>query len=551
MLDNEPASLSDPGEPRIIERSVSELAESWLELEGHKYSLQDYPMFRPILDGQYKSTLLITSRQVSKSVTLAVLAVIESVARRHFKTIYVAPRREQTQRWSTLRLGKIMNFSPLIRRAFLGDMISNRVLLRTFLTGSDIALTYADEDADRVRGLSADRLAIDEMQDVLFDAVAPVIKECMANSEYKLEIYCGTPKTFENGIQHLWETSTQSEWVICCEGCRSENVIVSEEALTPLGPACLRCGRLLNPRTGRWIDFKPRAKTKGFHVGRPIMPRDVPAAWHETKAVEAAQLRWNDVWEKLTGVNPYPISQFRNEVLGVSDSQGRRLVTIEQLRSMCVGPAIEPGVNQLGNAKGVNMMGAGIDWSGGGTEVKSRTVLVILGRLPTGKYRLMWFKIYPGLSPMEETADICNVLQAFGPGLQFIGCDAGEGNMPTDFLRHRIDPTRVVKYRYGNPNYYIRWDKGGNFFMLNRTRALDAVMADLARGHFEFPTDPDQSVMATAFSDILNEYEEVTTEGNKVWRHAPTRPDDFLHALSFARLSVQLGVGELDLTSVG
>ena len=64
---------------------------------------------------------------------------------------------------------------------------------------------------------------------------------------------------------------------------------------------------------------------------------------------------------------------------------------------------------------------------------------------------------------------------------------------------------------------------------------------------WEFPEgDP---MMELLFEDILNEYEEVTREGNKVWRHAPTRPDDALHALNFARLAMQRAIGELDLTS--
>jgi hypothetical protein len=55
--------------------------------------------------------------------------------------------------------------------------------------------------------------------------------------------------------------------------------------------------------------------------------------------------------------------------------------------------------------------------------------------------------------------------------------------------------------------------------------------------------------MTVPFSDILNEYEEVTKEGRKYWSHSPDKPDDFLHSLNFAKIALQIAIGELDLTA--
>jgi hypothetical protein len=35
----------------------------------------------------------------------------------------------------------------------------------------------------------------------------------------------------------------------------------------------------------------------------------------------------------------------------------------------------------------------------------------------------------------------------------------------------------------------------------------------------------------------------------KVWRHAPSQPDDFLHAMNFARMAMQIANNEINLTS--
>jgi hypothetical protein len=46
--------------------------------------------------------------------------------------------------------------------------------------------------------------------------------------------------------------------------------------------------------------------------------------------------------------------------------------------------------------------------------------------------------------------------------------------------------------------------------------------------------------MHVAIDDILNEYEEVTQSGKKVWRHSPQKPDDCLHAGLFGWVAFKI-----------
>jgi hypothetical protein len=540
----------------VFYRTRSELTEALLQIKDKPIRLDgEYPMFRAIYDGDYPSMVLMTCRQIGKSTTLSNFSIAESVAVPHFSTLFLAPSKEQTQKFSTERVGKTIQYSPYIQKYYLAEKSSERVLLRTFSNGSSISFSYVLDDPDRVRGVSADRVCYDECQDMLLDVVAPVINETMRNSKYRYDMYCGTPKTFENCIQSYWENSTQTEWVIKCDACNKHNAIRSEKAFGPVGPICRGCAALLNPRRGQWIDFKPGAKMKGFHISRAMMPGNVPAAWRPStdpkSPYQNAVRAWADIWDSLTGANAYPISTFRNEVVGVSDSQGRRLVTIEDLRAMCTGPRLEQKPNPLGNLKGVLRICAGIDWSGGGTDEKSNTVLTIWGLLPGARYRLLWFKVYPGMNPLDEAKDIMDTLAMYST-FTFVAGDAGEGNVYIDLLRKRFGPKKVVKLRYVDSSYYVRWDEAANAYMVNRTRAIDSAMMAFKRGEFEFPTDPDTSIMKKPFDHILAEHEEMTgQEGGirkKVWRHAKNQPDDFLHALVFGRVAMQMATGEIDLT---
>jgi len=707
----------------IASLTRSGYAERLLHWEGRPFGLNDYPMFRAIYDASPKRLLLKTCRQVGKSMTLASFSLSESVAIPHFKTFFIAPTKEQTQTFSTARIGKFIAFSPLIRDIFISPSAPNRVLARHFAHGSQIVFSYASDDADRCRGQSCDRLCfddkaevltrtgwvsvkelglddevadvndrgviewsrptevfhkrhtggmvrfshtgidlrvtedhwmwaqplkeyetflfvrakqlverdfnfiqvhedfaqevisfnarhvsqeqvrdeavhcftvanhrpvmrggpgqkaiitsqcIDEVQDMLLDVVRPVVVECLRASKYSYETYCGTPKTFENGIEAMWAGSSQCEWVIKCPSCGKSSILLSEKQCGRYGPVCLGCQAYLNPRLGNWVDMNRRppdsdgivTQTKGFHISRLMMPQNVPAAWPKGSTEWTnALIKWREVLSALDGPDAYPIATFRNEVLGVSDSQGRRLVTQNMLLEACDGPPICPKPTRE-NVKGVTKIAAGIDWSGGGTaitgsdgavSIKSRTVLTIIGKMGIGRTRLLYYKMFPGTSPVEEFEEMAEALRYYDECTHyqmFIGADAGEGNMGTDLLRHRLqNPIRVVKFRYsGTSAGYISWNKKGKFYTVNRTQAIDSLMTALIRKEFQFPKEPD-TIMAVPFKDILAEYEEIIGEtgiGRKVWRHAPTQPDDFLHALNFARIALQIANKEVDLTA--
>lgn len=151
----------------IVRRTRSELSRALLRIDGKPVNLDDYPMFIAIYDGAYKKTLLKTSRQVGKSTTLSNFSIAESIAEPHFKTFFISPSQEQTHKFSTERVGKTITYSPLVKKHFIGDAISNRVMVRSFRRGSTIYFSYAEDDADRCRGVTADRLCFDAQAEVL------------------------------------------------------------------------------------------------------------------------------------------------------------------------------------------------------------------------------------------------------------------------------------------------------------------------------------------------------------------------------------------------
>jgi hypothetical protein len=519
---------------------LSDVAQKLLRLDGAPFSLADYPMYRAIYDGRYKSTLLMCGRQVAKSTSLANFIITESVSIPYFKEYYLSPSKEQTLIFSNTRVGKTLSYSPLVKKYFQSPEHADRVLHRSYTNGSENAFTYAQEDADRARGFSADRVLYDEFQDMLYDAVVPVVNASMKNSKYRFETYAGTPKTMEASIQYLWDQSTQSEWVMKCSGCSKYNFVASEKSLGKTGPICLNCGTVLNPRLGQWVDMRvPRpGKTlvKGFHIPQPVMPANI-ALCNPGKEADA-QARWDDI---LLDLERYSPAKFRNEVLGVSDAVGRRLISLEELQKLCTGPGIHPEpVSNQEHMKGVSHCVAGVDWSGGGTTGVSRTVLWVWGFMPEyQQLKTLYYRIYPGNNAVVDVKDIIDICLKYSVAM-VVG-DAGEGALPNSMLKEALGAHRMVPVQYGSFSKAMAWN-GSDRYHIDRTTMIDNYMMYLKRGAAVYPP-VDQ--MTQPIQDILNVYEEVTTSGKKVWRHSPQLPDDCLHAQLFGWLAYKIAATDL------
>lgn len=533
----------------------SNIAQSLFHVEGQPLSLDDYPMYLAIYDGHYPRLLLKTGRQVAKSTTGACFMVAEAIGTPHFKTYYISPTQEQTRKFSHGRVGKILAYSPDLRRGFIGPESIDNVLLRMLRNGSEMAFTYALDDPDRARGYSADRCFFDEVQDILYEQVIPVIEECMSNSSYQFSMYAGTPKTMENTIEFLWSLSTQTEWCIPCSGCAKSTFIDSTKALGRNGPICLSCGKPLNPREGRWVDMNPdppdaepsQRKIKGFHISQPIMPTNVPAAWPTSHPLHAKAVeKWGKILYKMESPL-YGESTFLNECVGVSTSTGVRLLTKEVLEALCdqnVRISRIPGPRSL---DGLNRIVAGIDWSGGGGEVKgseglfkSRTVLHIWGQAPDGRLKTLYYKIYPNSHAtgwIDDIVDTCNAWR-----VNMVMGDAGEGALANAMLRERLGAHRVVQVRYMNLSKPIDWNPNTSCYHVDRTTMIDNYARFLMHKQAIYPEIKEAT---PAINDILNVYEEVTSTGKKVWRHAPTQPDDCLHAQLFGWLAWKVQVGDM------
>jgi hypothetical protein len=524
---------------------------NFLLLDGKTFSLEHYPFYREVYDQmQYDATLLITGRQVAKSTTLSNLLCKNICLMPYWKSLFISPSQEQTARFSQTRFGKVLMHSPRLKGRWVTPDLSSRVFLKQLKNGSEVALSYASDNADRVRGISADEVMYDEVQDIDYDAVVPVISEVLSNSDYRREYFCGTPKTMENTIERLWKWSTQTEWAVRCGGCNRFNILNTDKCLGKRGPICTHCGDYLNVRQGIWVDTRTYPndydgkKIKGFHISQPMLPRNVPASMpSDYKSQELALKRWGKILEKYT---TYPTSKFKNEVMGVSDSTGSRLITRAELEAFCTDYVISdmPPTSQRFDA-----IVAGVDWSGGGTGGNSLTVLWIWGvtrsnDLHRMRLTTLYSKIYPENNPISGGIidDIIMRCNHFNVDLVF--GDAGGGALANDYLRTALGGrARQVQYRAvmssssGKPQFY--WNKQDRY-MAERTTMIDHFLVFVKNGGARYACLPQ---MEEAFRHMLSVYEDASNNGQKIWKRTAGEPDDALHAQVFGWIAANVVIG--------
>lgn len=378
--------------------SLEPLLPLMLNLNGKPYTLGDHYPFSPIMRCMMpKQQVWKTGRQVSKSTSLAAHGVVLSNAIPFFKTLYVTPLYEQIRRFSNNYVRPFIDQSP-IKSQWSGTNTENSVLQRSFKNMSLMLFSFALLDADRVRGISAHKVAIDEVQDMDPDHL-PIIQETMAYSRWALTQYAGTSKSLSNPLEGLWRRSSQAEWFIKCESCSHWNIPSLEFDLDKMigeynihisekhpATVCAKCQKPVNPRMGRWVHRNPKKRWSfaGYHVPQIIMPLHF-----------ADPEKWSMLLQKREGFGNTTTAQFYNEVMGEAVDAGQKLITETELKAACLLPwqnKKEPVPECLANLDNYRHRVLAIDWGGGGEEGVSFTVLTILGFRHNGTIDVLWGK---------------------------------------------------------------------------------------------------------------------------------------------------------------
>jgi hypothetical protein len=500
--------------------------------EGRRHMMRIY-------DTPSKRILLKCGRQVEKSTLLGTSAITYSCMVPGCRTLYVSPSATQTKTFSVDRIKEPLETSHVLR-SYTTTALQQNVFEKQFVNRSKITLRYAFLNADRVRGIPAWRLLIDEIQDVLSDNI-PVIEQATSHApeNWKSFIYAGTPKSLDNTLEYYWSgtargrpMSTMGEWMVPCDRCGSTagsgrywNVL-GEKNIQRKGLSCERCNKLINP----------------MHVDSQ-WAMQVKDGIFESYRIPQLMVPWRSWDEILLDYGRYDRQRFYNEVLGISYDSGLRPLTRAQVRAAC-HPDVHMDLKSLEQYRAHNSpIFVGIDW---GTGENSYTVIAF-GTYVGNKFRIFYIHRFQGeeVDPQIQLSRIVELVAYFNT--RVIGADYGGGFHPNDHLTRKFGPKRVHKYQYlPRGKKKIGWNKELRRWQAIRTEVMSDIFNAIKRQQIEFPCweefeDP-------FGNDMLNIYSEYNNKLRMLqYDHKQDRPDDSFHAVLYCFLASMLLIPRPDV----
>lgn len=514
---------------------ASTFAQAVLSLKGKPMSFERYKPWQAIYDLMPNFMLLIAGRQIGKSVSLGGRAVTQSVVKDHFNSLYVTPFQEQAKRFSKAYLDPFME-SPLVRKHFKMKGTFSNVYEKVFSSGSRIYLSYAqdEKDADRIRGIMADQLMYDEVQDVVISAL-PAIFETMSASNYGYKILSGTAKSTSNTIELLWQTTCKFEWVMKCSHCSYYNIPDTYDnclriCAHPEHPSCIRCGKSIDVTQGQWVATRPQMRDDiGFHLPQLIMSANTtPAKW---------PLMYQKV-KQAQNFGLYSPAKLSNEVFGISTDLAGKSLSVRDVLNCCNQD--RTGFNDFTPENLYTHVIMGVDWSVSSSE-QSFTVASVFGFKSDGKMDLIYTEKFQGIDILIQVDRMEELFHKYRCSM--IASDRGVGVVQVQTLQRRLGFKKVIPINYVSAKVSVSWNAKSFFLSADRTRAMDDVVMKIKQGRDRFET-PCYEITKQYWKDALNIYEEETSVHTRVYRHHPSEPDDWFHSCVFAHLGYRYMTGD-------
>ena len=521
---------------------------SMLRLNGKPFTLAKHRFFEPLFYPDLPDrTLLVCGRQIGKSTHIAAQGVLHAASMERFRVLYMAPQFEQIRRFSHQYIRQFVHES-YIKSMLMDDTCVDSVMQKSFKNGSELWFSFALLSVDRIRGLSVDAIRLDEVQD-LNPEFLDIVRECMSASERRSEMYAGTSKTIDNLIEQLRLQSSQAEWFMKCEFCNHWNIPTVEgsgpglgvmDMIVTEGLCCAKCHKLLEPEKGLWVHkYVERVKYfPGYHVPQVIAPVHY-----------ANPKNWKALLVKRELLPP---AVFVNEVLGEACDEGQRLVSQTEIKEVCTLKA-----NSKENASDSHKYAdrvLGVDWGGKGSKFQSMTAAAVACFIPVeNKIDVIFGHVFQAMTDSvietKEVLDISNIFQCTS-----ISHDvAVAGEVRLSIMRGLgVPDSRLVNCRYTATStlkamlQYVPPTEINptSYYNLDKSRVIAAVCLAVKNKNIRFPQY--DSMLDSAGENIMNHFLAVYEESSeslfgterRYIRRNPGMPDDFLHAVAFAVITL-------------
>lgn len=530
----------------LNKKTRAEIAAAVLKLRGKPLSFHDHAYMVGMVNDTHIEKLYMCSRQVGKSVSIAIELLVDPIASnlpiKGLREAYVAPRLEQAKQFSVEKLYPIIYESNTYANLYTDSKCRKDVFLYTFTTGHQIYLRAAYRSADAARGIPADKMCIDEVQDII-PAFLPEIDSCTLASPYGKKLKCGTPKSEDNHIESLWQNSLQFEWAVHCKACGKWNCPLDMENIGKECVVCKYCKKPINPVDhGGWVIGKDpqRPAMHAFHINQ----------------LASRQNMQKEYWENniLRPFNEWPEDKFKNEILGLSSGKAQQLLTEGDLYAchQQFTPLFSMDQMYEDPPRQDVQWFAGVDWGegredgdiiGGKKRYASFTVFFIGTYDMYGKLNVVHWKKFKGqeADPDFIVRYILHKMETWN--IVQIGVDWGHGwGVIEQLVRGLGGKQRIVSfYESATLLQLLKYDAVANRYTINRNEFIARMCNSIKRKEINFCKGSEG-----CFPDFTAEKSEYSEQLRQtIYIHRVDEPDDALHALMYLKIVADIHRGFL------
>ncbi len=529
------ARLHDGG---VILARISDIVASLLTVDQLPFDFNGREYLKGLYDpvDEYpagsRNQVWLAGRQVEKSTTQSAKSVSLGALIPSYKTLYVAPRFDQVRVFSQQRFRPMCEDSVNLQPWIKPSRTLWQVSAREFMNGSFFNFRSCYLSADNARGITCQHLNIDEIQDIVSDAI-PVLEECQSHAslESRFRSYAGTPKTSSNVLSRRFKNSCQFEWLSKCGACNHWNFL-DERIVGDTFFQCVQCGREINPKVGQFVPQKPSLLDKcwGFRISQLM----VPFQSH------------SDIIKKRDDPN---ISQQRyfNECLGLDYDEGQLVLTEAVMREACTDePMMTIDACARLSANGVPLFG-GVDYGPGEGDDPSYTVMTIGWWHTSGHFQVLWMRKLIGReSNLARQPGVINRIFTEA-GVRWVGADWGFGAAINEQLiqEHgwaRIASNRcLLEFQYAGQKVMASWNNSARRYIIDRNQGMEKLIDSIRTHKLRFFRMDEMAPFVDDFTTIHVEFDE--RRNTRKYDH--DLPDDAFHSVNYAYMAAQQFAGKL------
>lgn len=329
---------------QLSERNIHVFLEAYgiTNDQGEKLDFKDHQYLWDIFEDLSPKQAVLKAAQIGLS-TLMNIKALWVAKNKKLDIIYTLPSSADVQEFVSGKTNRLINNNPIFQ-----EWSKDKDSIQQKKVGDNIIYYRGTWGERAALAIPADLYISDETDRSKQDVVTQY-QTRLQHSKYAWEWYLSNPSAPGNGVDKHWELSDQKHWFVPCE-CGHEWFLTMENIMYEgekpyIG--CLKCGKELNRRKGRWI-----AKYKERSYDPITNPNGISGYWISLLIPPRVTAEYI-----LKKKKEYSEEQFANYILGIPYvGKGNKLIKqmfTQNLRSD-VNPRDCPMVIGVDTGKGIN-----------------------------------------------------------------------------------------------------------------------------------------------------------------------------------------------------